>query len=94
MAASCPKITFPTIPPVNYACSPTSASFDAKLMPLIAGNAKIIVTVKSSVSGVTLRLPEIEVKSGVKSLSEFDLVGILQIMILAAIILILSKKIF
>lgn len=89
LASNCPKLIFPK---TNYDCLPLTQAFESKLMPLTAGNAKIIVTVTSENSGVTLRLPEIEVTSGVKSLSEFDIFGFLQIIVLAAAILILLKR--
>jgi hypothetical protein len=92
LAANCPKITYPQIPPIDYKCSPTSASFEARALPLTAGSTKLIIRVRSEISNITLVLPEIEIKSGVKSLSEFDILGILQIMIFAAIILIFWKK--
>jgi hypothetical protein len=92
LAANCPKIIYPQIPPIDYACSPTSASFEAKAIPLTAGSTKLRINVTSEISRITLILEEIEVKSGVKSLSEFDIFGILQIMVFAAIILIFWKK--
>jgi hypothetical protein len=89
LASNCPKLIFPD---VAYDCAAVSKTFEAKLIPLTAGNAYIKINVTSSTSGITLALSWIQVTSGVKSLSEFDMFGILQIIILSTIILIFWKK--
>lgn len=89
LAADCPEIKFPA---TDYNCNPVTKSFEARLIPLIARDAQITITVTSNISGIKLKLPPIPVISYRKSLSEFGWNGILQIMIVAAIVIFLLRK--